>query len=163
MTKKKSTGNSRLFFIEFLIVLIFFLIISTVCLKLFVHAHKITEHADDLSHAQTMAASAAELLLAGYDKEETLAICKDQFGELFESYSENDFADDSKNALSNTEESAGYLMLILETGYASNLESASAASCINYLIRIYVNQSEEPIYELPLTVNAPLTKKEVMP
>ena len=75
---KKLTGNSRLFFIEFLIVLFFFLIISTICLKLFVQAHKITVDSENLSRAQNLAASAAELLLAGYDVDETIAICQEQ-------------------------------------------------------------------------------------
>lgn len=75
---KKITENSRLFFIEFLIVLFFFLIISTICLKLFVQAHKITVDSENLSRAQSLAASAAELLLAGYDVDETIAICQEQ-------------------------------------------------------------------------------------
>ena len=55
--------KSRLFFIEFLIVLFFFLIISTVCLRLFAHA---------LSHAQAEAASAAELISASENPAEFL-------------------------------------------------------------------------------------------
>lgn len=57
--KKNTRTGSRLFFIEFLIVLFFFLIVSTVCLRLFSRAHVITQRADDLSHAQTAAASVA--------------------------------------------------------------------------------------------------------
>lgn len=62
--KNHNFGKSRLFFIEFLIVLFFFLIISTVCLKLFASAHQITLRADALSHAQTAAVSVAESLKA---------------------------------------------------------------------------------------------------
>lgn len=57
--KRNNRTGPRLFFIEFLIVLFFFLIISTVCLRLFAHAHMITQRADALSHAQTSAASVA--------------------------------------------------------------------------------------------------------
>ena len=47
--KKQNRTGSRLFFIEFLIVLFFFLIVSAVCLKLFAHAHQITERAEAFS------------------------------------------------------------------------------------------------------------------
>lgn len=70
--KSIHTGKSRIFFIEFLIVLFFFLIISTVCLRLFVRAHQITEKADALSRAQNLAASVAEVLISGYDTQELL-------------------------------------------------------------------------------------------
>lgn len=61
MNKNSRTG-SRLFFIEFLIVLFFFLIISTVCLRLFSRAHLITRQANALSGAQAAAASVAAVL-----------------------------------------------------------------------------------------------------
>ncbi len=70
--KSINTRKSRVFFIEFLIVLFFFLIISTVCLRLFVRAHQITEKADALSRAQNLAASVAEVLTSGYDTQELL-------------------------------------------------------------------------------------------
>ena len=62
--KKQNRTGSRLFFIEFLIVLFFFLIISAVCLKLFAHAHQITERAEALSRGQAFAASVVEVLEA---------------------------------------------------------------------------------------------------
>ena len=61
MNKNNRTG-SHLFFIEFIIVLFFFLIVSTVCLRLFAHAHGITQRADALSHAQAAAASVAAVV-----------------------------------------------------------------------------------------------------
>lgn len=69
MNKNNRTG-SHLFFIEFIIVLFFFLIVSTVCLRLFANAHGITQRADALSHAQAAAASVAavaEDALSGAD------------------------------------------------------------------------------------------------
>ena len=62
--KKQNRTGSRLFFIEFLIVLFFFLIVSAVCLKLFAHAHQITERAEALSRGQAFAASIVEVLEA---------------------------------------------------------------------------------------------------
>lgn len=61
MNKKKATGT-RLFFTEFLIVLFFFLIVSTVCLKVFVHSYEITQKSEALSKGQMLAASIAEVL-----------------------------------------------------------------------------------------------------
>lgn len=63
--KRNSRTGSRLFFIEFLIVLFFFLIISTVCLRLFTRAHTITQRSDALSHAQTVASSVAAVIESG--------------------------------------------------------------------------------------------------
>lgn len=60
--KKTNRTGTRLFFIEFLIVLFFFLIVSTVCLKIFVHAHQITKQAEALSRGQALASSMAEVL-----------------------------------------------------------------------------------------------------
>ncbi len=61
MDRNNRTG-SHLFFIEFIIVLFFFLIVSTVCLRLFARAHGITQQADALSHAQAAAASVAAVV-----------------------------------------------------------------------------------------------------
>lgn len=63
--KNQNAGKSRLFFMEFLIVLFFFLIVSTICLRLFAKAHQITQNANALAHAQSAAASVAEVLSDG--------------------------------------------------------------------------------------------------
>lgn len=60
--KRNNRTGSQLFFIEFIIVLFFFLIVSTVCLRLFARAHGITQRADALSHAQAAAASVAAVV-----------------------------------------------------------------------------------------------------
>ena len=76
---KSSTSNhsgTRLFFIEFLIVLFFFLIISTVCLRLFVQSHSMTKRTEELFQAQEAAASVAELLEAGGDSVSVLLTVK---------------------------------------------------------------------------------------
>lgn len=59
--KKNSRTGSRLFFLEFLIVIFFFLIISTICLKLFASARMLTQNAAALSRAQQISSSIAEL------------------------------------------------------------------------------------------------------
>lgn len=63
--RRANRSGPRLFFIEFLIVLFFFLIISTVCLRLFAGARQITQKAGALSDAQTFAAAVAEAIEAG--------------------------------------------------------------------------------------------------
>lgn len=70
--KKNARTGSRLFFIEFLIVIFFFLIISTVCLRLFAAAHLTTRKASALSHAQQMASSIAELVEGGVTRADEL-------------------------------------------------------------------------------------------
>lgn len=71
--KNQNAGKSRLFFMEFLIVLFFFLIVSTICLRLFVKAHQITQNANALAHAQSAAASVAEVLSNGHGTAEEVA------------------------------------------------------------------------------------------
>lgn len=66
--------TSRLFFIEFLIVLFFFLIVSTLCLRLFIYARQITDKAAALSHAQAEAASVAEIISASDGSMEDLLL-----------------------------------------------------------------------------------------
>ena len=61
MGKKYRTGPN-LFFIEFIIALFFFLIVSTICIRVFVHAHLTTTGAEALSFAQTTASSIAETI-----------------------------------------------------------------------------------------------------
>lgn len=151
--KKQHSGNSRLFFIEFLIVLFFFLIISTVCLKMFVKAHQITQHAEDLSHTQTLAASAAELLLAGYDIQEVQEICEAKFGCSIDDFSEQT---NPEAYYLQIEESAG------TTALSETLPSSGFASVRNYCITVCKNDAE-PIYELTVTVHTPLTQEEVLP
>lgn len=157
--KKQHSGNSRLFFIEFLIVLFFFLIISTVCLKLFVKAHQITQHAEDLSHAQTLAASAAELLLAGYDMQEVQEICEAKFECIIDDFSEQEKSETYRLQIT---ESDG-IPALAETQIASDTQTSFGfASVRNYCISICKSDAE-PIYELTITVHTPLTQEEVLP
>lgn len=70
--KKNARTGSRLFFIEFLIVIFFFLIISTVCLRLFAAARLTTQKASALSHAQQISSSIAELVEGGVERADEL-------------------------------------------------------------------------------------------
>ena len=71
MRKKYRTGPN-LFFIEFIIALFFFLIVSTICVRVFVHAYLETLDAEALSYAQTVASSVAEAVEESGGDEQTL-------------------------------------------------------------------------------------------
>ena len=72
MRKKYRTGPN-LFFIEFIIALFFFLIVSTICIRVFVHAHLTTLDAEALSFAQTVSSSVAEAIEASGGDEDALS------------------------------------------------------------------------------------------
>ena len=163
--KKQHSGNSRLFFIEFLIVLFFFLIISTVCLKMFVKAHQITQHAEDLSHTQTLAASAAELLLAGYDMQEVQEICEAKFECIIDDFSEQEKSETYRLQIAESDETPALAQTqdLSETQDSSETQTPLGfASVRNYCISICKSDAE-PIYELTITVHTPLTQEEVLP
>lgn len=63
---KKVFSNSRtgLFLIELVIIIMFFAISATVCMKLFAFAYTMTEYSSDISHAATAAQNTAECFKA---------------------------------------------------------------------------------------------------
>ena len=63
----KQTSNSRssLFLIELIIAILFFSLVSAVCLRAFARSHILTENARDLNAALMHVESTAELLRAG--------------------------------------------------------------------------------------------------
>lgn len=143
----KKTG-SRLFLTEFLIVLFFFLIVSTVCLKLFVRSHEITEGAAALSHGQTMAASAAAVLAECDGSAAALASyfpAAEISGELLTMYYDRDFQPC-------TAESAQYTMTV-------------STDCTDHQKRASIQffSKDSMIYELNVTAHQPLTREEVLP
>lgn len=71
MRKKYRTGPN-LFFIEFIIVLFFFLIVSTICIRVFVHAYLTTQNAEALSYAQAVSSSIAEAIEESRGDEQAL-------------------------------------------------------------------------------------------
>ncbi|MCD7954547.1 MAG: hypothetical protein LUG93_02070 [Lachnospiraceae bacterium] len=151
---RQSPGKSRLFFIEFLIVLFFFLIIGTVCLRVFVAAHKVTQNADALAHAQTTAASIAEVLEAGESIE-------DYFPEAVQiSSADND--DQSKDyqitwdgdfAVCDADsDSAAYTLTV----------SLDTEDHTQTVVIICTDYTDETVYELSVTYHLPLTREEVL-
>ena len=152
---KSSTSNhsgTRLFFIEFLIVLFFFLIISTVCLRLFVQSHSMTTRTEELFQAQEAAASVAELLEAGGDSVSVLltaypeAVLDDSgLDPVITICFDQDF-----HSCSPKKESYSLTVPLIVVNHE---ESATISVC---------KSSGEVIYTLDVSFHRPLTREEVL-
>ena len=152
--KKQNRTGSRLFFIEFLIVLFFFLIVSAVCLKLFAHAHQITERAEALSRGQAFAASIVEVLEAeaGDGTEEDLYCVLQKI--WLEGNMETDrFVLSYDRTFEICEPENAYYTAVVSV----KTESESPA----VTIRI-TDPANEVLYELSVQLHLPLTYKEVL-
>ena len=62
----RPSRRSSLFLLELLFAILFFILASTICVRLFVKSHTIETEASDLNHAVNCASSVAELLQAGH-------------------------------------------------------------------------------------------------
>lgn len=137
--RTKTAGKSHLFFIEFLIVLFFFLIISTICLRTFSRAHQITAHADALSHAQAAAASVAEVLISG-----------EELTDYFPGYTI--YYDSSFELCEASDESCAYILTVfLQTEDQEQTAEISVT-----------DQNTTLLYELSVHIHQPLTREEVL-
>lgn len=148
MDRNSRTG-SRLFLIEFLIVLFFFLIISTVCLRLFARAHAITMKANALSGAQTRAASVAAVIGSGDGSARSVAAYFPEAlveGEQLTLYFDRDFHTAA------SEDHAFYTMTIL---LSAGREKRGQISVFD--------REEELLYELTVSDHRPLTREEALP
>lgn len=152
---KSSTSNhsgTRLFFIEFLIVLFFFLIISTVCLRLFVQSHSMTKRTEELFQAQEAAASVAELLEAGGD---SVSVLLTAYPEAVLDDSGLDrviticFDQDFHSCAPKKESYSLTVPLVVD----NHEESATISVC---------KSSGEVIYTLDVSFHRPLTREEVL-
>jgi len=70
--------RSSLFLTEFMISLLFFLLVCTVCIPFFAKAHTISKEAKELNTAVQMITSCAEQFRAGVDLPETSSVYYDQ-------------------------------------------------------------------------------------
>lgn len=147
MSRKTRTG-SRLFFIEFLIVLFFFLIVSTVCLKLFTRAHLITQRANALSHAQAAAASVAAAIEGTDGTPESVAAF---FPEANVSSDKIMISYDRDFVPCSSDDASYFLTASLDT---VNQEKASVISILD--------RSQNIVYELSVCFHEPLTRKEAL-
>ncbi|MCD8346803.1 MAG: hypothetical protein LUD16_02405 [Lachnospiraceae bacterium] len=181
--KKQASDRSRLFFIEFLIVLFFFLIIGTVCLRVFAAAHRVTQDADALAHAQSTAASIAEVLEAGEEIEdyfpEVRLISEDSISEDLDSEKLISKDLDSEGFIS--EETNGISKIIdgqtnlYEITYDSDFQACDADDAFytlnltlttedhNQTAQIAIfDRTGDTLYELSVVYHLPLTREEAL-
>lgn len=154
--KKQASDKSRLFFIEFLIVLFFFLIIGTVCLRVFATAHSTTRNADALAHAQSTAASLAEILEAGADIEEYFPAAR----LISETLTSEE--DDSRTVLYEITYNSDFQECSAdEVFYTLNLEISAKKH--NQTAQITIEDRKgDLLYELSVTFHLPLTREEAL-
>ena len=144
MHERKS--SSSLFLMELIIVLFFFLLTAAICIQLFARAHSISRSSLELSHAQSLCASAAEVFSGTDGSAEAFlekfpeGITAEQGVELF--YDEN--------FQSSGENEAKY-RLTVETS-SSGTDSRSA------VIRFLSGDAE--IYSLTVCRHIPLTAEK---
>lgn len=162
MNRNNRTG-SRLFFIEFLIVLFFFLIVSTVCLRLFVRAHVITRDADILSHARAAAASVAAAVESARrnNAEELLAGAAEYLPDVSLTSLADDSGSGSREGLAAAYDEEfrtcgieeAYFLLTAVVDVDGNEET------LNISVRDY---DQTTIYELTVVLHRPVTRKEAL-
>lgn len=150
--------KSRLFFIEFLIVLFFFLIVSTICLKLFACAHSVTDRADALSHAQAAAASAAELLSVSDGSVEEMAAYFPEASVL-----ENTLVMNYDREFQPCPESDSHYTMTITL---SSDDKETATKMIDPVTEknadIVILDNTEILYSLSVSYHTPLTREEVL-
>lgn len=147
MNKKYRTGPN-LFFIEFIIALFFFLIVSTICVRVFAHAHLTTLNAEALSCAQTISASIAEAIEEGGETEQILM-------ELFPEIREEDgcFLLSYDRNFQFCEPEKAFYTLTVQPGNDGRTDSADITVTDN---------RQNLVYELSVQFYRPLTKEEVL-
>ena len=163
--KKSNETGVRLFFIEFLIVLFFFLIVSTICLRLFTRAHLITRRADELSHAQAVASSTAAAI------EYAAGNLQIKEYEPADDASDDPYLTAAAEILPGAELTSDGLSIaydkefqpcsIEEAGYMlmATVDHTQTDSLANIVVE---NYDHELIYELSATFHRPMTRKEAL-
>ncbi|MCD7744823.1 MAG: hypothetical protein LUI13_06045 [Lachnospiraceae bacterium] len=153
--KKQDSGKSRLFFIEFLIVLFFFLIIGTVCLRVFAASHKITRNADALAHAQSTAASIAEVLEAGESFEDSFpeAVLTSETSNDQEPIYEKLYEISYDSDLTVCGSDAAFYTLTVSLSEEDNNQTAQIS---------FTDRTGENLYDLTVTLHQPLTREEAL-
>lgn len=147
MKRNPKTG-SHLFFIEFLIVLFFFLIISTVCLRLFARAHTITQRSEALSHAQTTASSVAAVIESGNILPENAASFFPDASVTGDGF----FVTYDQHFNPCPAEKASYALIV-------TMRQADQELCADIVVQ---NYDHSVLYELSVSFHIPMTRKEAL-
>ena len=168
--KKNARTGSRLFFIEFLIVIFFFLIISTVCLRLFVAARLTTQKASALSHAQQMASSIAELVESGVTRADELpAYFPDGVYEI----AADSAAEETAAASARSDSTAAITSVTFyydreftpcskDSAFYTVTASLTTSGTQKQVTVVTKDADGTVIYELPVSFHVPSTKKETI-
>lgn len=136
--KKNESGRSGLLLMEIIIAILFFSVVSAVCLQLFVKAHNLSQDTVELDMAVRKASSAAE-------------ICSQSempFQKLQELYKLSDIKDDKASIYYDN----GFMECESDTAaYHMDIISEKADDrTVTYHIAIY-SADEEEIYRLEIT------------
>lgn len=146
--KRRPRAGANLFFIEFIIVLFFFLIVSTICIRVFLHSYQITQDAEAVSHAQTLAAGVAEAIEG-----------TDGAGEsLLALYPQGSFSDGCLTLAFDRDfgdcgAEAAFYTLTAEIDLSGHYKKADIS---------VTDQNSETVYELSVSFYQPLTREEVL-
>lgn len=137
----KRTFNSRssLFLIELIIAILFFSLVSAVCLKAFTRSHILNQDARDLNAALMRVESTAELLKAG------------------ESVEEKTYYSSSWNTCK--EPKAAYVISINEVS-TSDTDNTVSEDMKYYKVTAKNLDTRKKIYSLRVTCHIPLRAKE---
>jgi hypothetical protein len=156
--------------IEFLIVLFFFLIISTVCLRLFVQSWQITRRANALSGAQAAAASITAVLSAHPDSADAMDLyfpdarmTEDGFQLDYDSKFQVISNTDSSDSDSDPSADADSSDTDVSGTAASYTLTAHFSGTQDILAEISVcDRTGDVLYTFSATVHRPLTRKEAL-
>lgn len=148
MRKKQPQSGSSLFFIEFIIVLFFFLIVSTICIRVFVHAHQMTQKAEAVSHAQALSSSFAEAI-EGTDASQEALLTLYPNASFSNDHISLSFHEDFSECTSGK---AFYTLTV-------TLELSDRRKTADITV---TDRDQNLIYELPVSFYRPLTKEEAL-
>ena len=119
-------SKSGLFLMELIIVLLFFSLASTICIRLFVKSHALSQETVDLTNAVTLAQNLAENFIASDGDPEV----------MLQNFPKLSLAEDN-------------LLQLAENGYLSQIRfSVNADGLRQGDIEIYRNAKSESIYSL---------------
>lgn len=149
--KKHTSSRSGLLLMEIIIAILFFSVVSAVCLQLFVKSHNLGRDTEELDMAVRQAGSVAEILIQS----------KQPSKHLQEIYSDSDIDENGgsiyfdKDFQTCSEEIGVYHLDIS----ASPLDDRLTG----YRIAVYANDDPKEIYSLEVNTYTPLTPEERMP
>lgn len=137
--KQTSHGRSSLFLIELIVAILFFSLVSAVCLKAFTRSHILNQDARDLNAALMRVESTAELLKAG------------------ESVKDKTYYSSSWDTC--REQKAAYVITVNQTA-GSDAGNSDTADMNYYKITAKDLHTHKKIYSLRVSCHIPHTTKE---